>query len=165
MTESAPPARDDQEPVFRAVLTPHRSLSRLGFFVVMALVCCVSFTAGTFFILKGAWPVLGFLGLDVLLVYLAFRLSYRSGRAMETVELTEDRLTFKQVSPGGRVTAWEFQPYWLRVDIDEPCAHESRVTLSSHGRTVAIGSFLSPEERIEFAQALKQALAGLKGPA
>ena len=73
---------DSGEPtLFSAVLTPHRSLSATGFVIVMALVGGVSFAAGIAFLLMGAWPVFGFFGLDVLLIYLAFRANYRAGTA------------------------------------------------------------------------------------
>ena len=51
----------------------------------MGLIGLVSFAAGAMFFVVGAWPVVGFLGLDLLLIYLAFRASYRSGRAYETL--------------------------------------------------------------------------------
>lgn len=65
---------------FDAVLRPHRSLGPTGFFILMSAVCVVSFGYGIVFIMIGAWPIFGFLGLDALLIYFAFRMSYRSGR-------------------------------------------------------------------------------------
>lgn len=161
MARPAPPGRVG-EPRFSAVLTPNRSLGRLGFFLVMALVCAVSFGAGVAFLLKGAWPILGFFGLNVLLVYIAFRMSYRSGKLSETVELTASSLTVRRRMPGGRLEAWEFQPYWLQVQIDDPPRSDSPLTLSSHGKRLAIGQFLSPLERFEFATVLRRELAGLR---
>ena len=64
--------------LFVARLTPHRSLSRAGFVLVMAVLGAISFAAGMVFLLIGAWPVFGFFGLDVLLVYCAFRANYRA---------------------------------------------------------------------------------------
>ena len=55
------------------MLTPHRSLSPTGFLIFMAVLGGISFVTGMVFLLAGAWPVFGFLGLDVLLVYWAFR--------------------------------------------------------------------------------------------
>jgi uncharacterized membrane protein len=81
--------RTQAEPgAFHAVLTPYRSLRPAGFLVLMVALGAVSFVAGILFLVAGAWPVLGFFGLDVLLVYVAFRLNYRSGRLYETVNLT-----------------------------------------------------------------------------
>lgn len=145
-------------PLFRAVLTPNRSLSRLGFYLVMAGVCGVSFTAGILFMLRGAWPVFGFFGLDVLLIYGALRLSYRSGRLTETVELTPERLVVRRVEPDGRSAEWAFQPYWLRVELDDAESRESELALATHGQRLVIGSFLAPEERAGFARALSEAL-------
>ena len=78
---------------FDAVLRPHRSLSRSGFLILMLALGGVSFIAGMAFLLLGAWPVFGFLGLDVLLVYVAFKLNYRSGRLTEAVRLTDEQLS------------------------------------------------------------------------
>lgn len=153
---------ETEELRFHAVLTPNRSLGGLGFFLVMALVCAVSFAAGIAFLLKGAWPVMGFFGLDVILIYVAFRLSYRSGRLSETVELSERRLTVRRREPGGRERVWEFEPYWLQVRIDEPPRPDSPLTLASHGQRLTIARFLSPVERLDFANALRRELAQLR---
>jgi len=70
--------RDAAEPVlFSALLTPHRSLNRTGFLLVMAFLSVISFAAGLVFLLMGAWPVLGFFGLDVLAIYWAFKINFR----------------------------------------------------------------------------------------
>ncbi len=156
--------REDQSPVlFDALLTPHRSLSPSGFVILMAFVCAISFTAGLIFFLAGAWPVVGFLGLDVLLIYLAFRLNYRHGRAYETLELTPRSLTLRRVDHWGKASSWRFQPTWLQVLIDDPPEHHSQLTLRSHGRSVTIGAFLTPVERLDLARSLRRALARAKG--
>jgi uncharacterized membrane protein len=155
---SSLPAQAAKHVLFDAVLTPHRSLSPGGFWLLMALVSGVSFVSGMYFVLKGAWPVTGYFGLDVLLIYLAFKASYRSARLHETVRLTEDALVVERVSPSGRRASWTFQPYWLRVEMDDPPEHASQLTLTSHGRSLVIGAFLSPAERSELAAALRNAL-------
>lgn len=150
--------------LFDAVLYPHRSLGPKGFWLLMGAISLVSFAAGLAFLLSGAWPVFGFFGLDVLLMYWAFKASYRSGRLRETVRLTPEALMIERVSPGGRVQRWSFQPYWLRVELDEPPRHGSQIVLASHGRRLIIGAFLSPDERGEFAVALREALDRARAP-
>src|SRR3546814_14520943 len=106
----------------------------------------------------GAWPVTGFCGLEILLLYIAFRLNYRSGRAYETVRLTQTDLEIRRFGPrGDEVAHWPFEPTWLRVSMDDPPRHESRLTLSSHGPPLAIGGFLTPEEGLGVALALRPA--------
>ncbi len=150
------------ETLFDAVLTPHRSLGPRGFVILMTVICCVSFAAGLVFFLAGAWPVVGFLGLDVLLIYLAFRANYRSARMYERLHLEPGKLTVERVSYYGERKVWQFEPYWLRLEYERPGEHESRLRLTSHGRSVTVGSFLSPEERENFADALSDALAKLR---
>lgn len=153
----------DEEVFFDALLTPHRSLRPQGFIVLMAAVCLISFVAGLFFFLVGAWPVVGFLGLDVVLIYFAFRINYRRARMHETLRLTRGDLTVRRVNHWGEEKSWRFQPTWLQVVIDDPPEHHSQLMLRSHGQSLAIGSFLSLEERVDLARALREALAESRG--
>ena len=102
--------------LFSAIITPHRSLSGTGFLLVMALVGGFSFIGGMVFFLLGAWPVVGFLGLDVLLVYWAFRANYRAAAAFEEVTVTPSELRLRRVSHRGKVAEWTLNPLWTRLD-------------------------------------------------
>src|ERR1700754_4811473 len=103
--------------LFRAHLTPHRSLSRRAFRRVMVAVPLFSLTVSAVTFFAGAWPVFGFMGLDIALVYLAFRLSYRSGLVSETLELDEQMLTVERKDPRGTKRSWRLQPAWLKVEL------------------------------------------------
>ncbi len=148
-----------------AELRPHRSLGRAGFVVLMGCVSLACFGAGAAFAIAGAWPVFGFLGLDVVLIWLAFRLNYRSGRLVERLSLSPARLEVRRVGPSGRVRRWSFQPCWLKVALEAPDEHHNRLTLSSRGKSLAIGAFLTPEERRELHRTLNDALERLRGVA
>jgi uncharacterized membrane protein len=152
--------------LFAARLTPHRSLSRAGFVLVMAVLGGVSFAAGTVFLLIGAWPVFGFFGLDVLLVYWAFRANYRAAAAYEEVVVTPSELRVRKVSHRGQVAEWALNPLWAKLDyeIDEEFGLQ-RVYLVSRGRKLVIAAFLPPQEKESFAAALAAAIAEAKrGP-
>jgi uncharacterized membrane protein len=153
-------AAPSEPAIFSATLTPHRSLGPTGFLILMACLGGASFATGVVFILLGAWPVFGFLGLDVLLVYLAFRANYRAANAYETVTVTASELTVRKMTPRGRLREeWTANPLWVRLqqDIHEEFGVE-RLFLVSRGRRLKIASFLGPEEKQSFAQALTQAL-------
>jgi uncharacterized membrane protein len=155
-----------EPPIFSAVLTPHRSLSPRGFLIFMAVLGGFSFVTGMVFLLAGAWPVFGFLGLDVLLVYWAFRLNYRSARAYELVTVTPSELTVRKVNHHGRMREWTLNPVWVRLRRE---MHEEfglqRLFLESRGRQLTIAGFLPPQEKESFALALSGALAEAKrGP-
>ena len=158
---------DTAEPeLFAALLTPHRSLNRTGFVVVMVFLSVVSFATGIAFLLMGAWPVCGFLGLDVLAIYFAFRINFRRALASEQISVTPSALRLRRVSHRGHVVEWVFNPLWVRLDreTDDEYGIE-RLYLSSKGRRVAVGSFLSPNEKASFSKALVAALnAARRGP-
>jgi len=146
--------------IFSATLTPYRSLGPAGFLILMGCLGGASFATGVVFILLGAWPVFGFLGLDVFLVYLAFRANYRAANAYEQVTVTASELTVRKVTPRGRVREeWTANPLWVRLqqDIHEEFGVE-RLFLISRGERLAIAGFLGPEEKKSFAMALSQAL-------
>lgn len=150
--------------LFDAILQPNTSLEPKGFMLLMVAIASVSFVAGMVFMVAGAWPVVGFLGLDVALIYLAFKANYRRARMYETVRLTSDSLLVERISPSDKVQRWRFQPYWLKVQIDTPVKHDSQLVLSSHGKRLKIGAFLTADERLELAHALQDALAKLRSP-
>ncbi|HTS40872.1 MAG TPA: DUF2244 domain-containing protein [Xanthobacteraceae bacterium] len=152
--------------LFSAVITPHRSLSRTGFMIVMAAVSGLSLVGGTMFYVLGAWPVVGFLGLDVLLVYVAFRANYRAAAAYEQVTMTPSELRVRKVTHRGKAAEWKFNPLWTRIDRE---THEDfgllRLFLVSRGWRLVVASFLGPKEKEGFAKELSAALAEAKrGP-
>jgi uncharacterized membrane protein len=158
--------RTQELTIFSAVLTPHRSLSRKGFLILMTVLGLISFATGTVFLLAGAWPVFGFCGLDVLLIYGAFRLSYRRANAYEQVTVTPSELTVRQVSHHGRISEWTLNPLWVKLDrVVHAEFGIERLFLVSHGRRLAIAGFLGPQEKESFALALSAALGEAKrGP-
>jgi uncharacterized membrane protein len=152
--------------LFSALLTPHRSLNRTGFLLVMAAISVVSFAAGIACLMIGAWPVLGFLGLDVLAIYVAFKINFRRAKAYEEILVTPSELRLRRVSHRGQVMEFAFNPLWVQLDqvIHEEFGVE-RLFLVSKGRRVALASFLGPDEKASFAKALKAALAAARrGP-
>ena len=157
-----PSGRDPSR--FSAVLTPHRSLGPKGFMVLMGAVCLVSFGTGLFFYLLGAWPVIGFMGLDVALIYAAFRLNFRALRLYETVDLTQDALTVTRVAPSGQSQSWSFNPYWVRLSVVPRMGRSSELLLASHGQQLVFASFLTDPEREDFASALSSALSSARSP-
>jgi uncharacterized membrane protein len=153
--------------IFSAVITPHRSLGSTGFLILMLGIGGLSFVSGMLFLLLGAWPVFGFLGLDVVLVYAAFRANFRAARAYEEVTVTASELTVRKVNPRGGVREWTLNPLWVRLDriVHEEFGIE-RLFLVSRGRRLTIAACLGPDEKESFARALTSALGeARRGPA
>jgi uncharacterized membrane protein len=144
---------------FERVLLPYRSLPPRGFNVLMLMLGAISVAVSVAFVSIGAWPVCGFFGLDVLLIYVAFRLSYRSARQRETLRLAEEEFTVERVGIRGDRRFWRFQPFWLRVIYEEHPDQSNRLSVTSHGQSLAIGTFLPAPMRREVAAALREALA------
>src|ERR1700738_36330 len=156
----------DAEPtLFSAMLTPHRSLGGVGFLVLMGVISVVSFVGGVVFYIVGAWPVGGFFGLDVVLIYWAFRVNYRAAEAYEEVTVTPSELRVKKVTHRGEVAEWLLNPAWVQLDRE---THEGLRVLSLASRVTrrAVAIFLDPAGRETFATARAAAIGEAKrGPA
>jgi len=148
--------------LFEATLYPYRSLPWSGFRWLMAGAAALLLIRGGMMAAAGAWPVLLFCIGGFLLLYFAFRVNYRAGRLIETVRLTRDELLIRRIHPGGKIEEWRLQPYWLNVTSvpsrEEVGAPAAEILLSSHGRSLGIGRFLTDDERDEISDALTQAI-------
>jgi uncharacterized membrane protein len=146
-------------PLFQRRIRPHRSMKPAQVRLLLVFVALGGVVTSMPFVLIGAWPVAGFFGLDVLLVYLAFRASFRAARAYEEISVTPLELLLQKVSARGDARHWRFNPVWVRLDRKE---HEEfgtqRLDLTSRGVTVEVGSFLGPDAKAEFADGLGSAL-------
>ncbi|PWL19322.1 DUF2244 domain-containing protein [Falsochrobactrum shanghaiense] len=160
--DATQPDRFDS-PIFEALLTPYRSLGRTGFTILMSvLITCWLFVSTVFWSL-GAWPIFGFFGLDVLLIYLAFRWNYRAARAREEISVSRSTLLIRQYAASGKMTAHSFNPFWTRFNVArKPDIGITSMRVESRGDSVIIGSFLNPDDRESFASAFGKALSEAK---
>ncbi len=152
-----------QPKLFLARLTPHRSLGRAGFTALMIFFGAVSIVAGVVFWWIGAWPVIGFVGLDLIAIALAFKIYFRRARAREEISVTPSELRVRRISHRGDVVEWVLNPLWVRLD---QIGHDefgiTNLYLVSSGRRVGIASCLGAEEKADFAKALSAALAAAR---
>ena len=152
-----------QPTIFSVRLLPHRSLGHRGFVILMGVVSVICFGIGTFFWSIGAWPVVGFLGLDVLAIYVAFRINYHDANAFEEISLSREEMLIKKCDPRGRCRNFRFNPAWARFVVNR---HDeigiTRMEIASRKLRLSIGDFLNPEDRESFARAFGAALADAK---
>ncbi len=143
----------DGQLLMDAVLRPHRSLSLKAFKLMLLAVIAVNIAVALFFWVQGAFPVAGFLGLDVLALWLAFRWNYRAARAAEYVRIAPGKVHVAAVDKDGAATHWVLNPVWARV------ARDGRgVLIREREGQMRLGAFLSPKECDGFAEALSLAL-------
>ena len=163
------------KPVFSATLTPFRSMDSRANRRVVILYAVLTTIPGLFFFHIGAWPVVGFLGLDIAALWLAFKWSRRSGRAYEEVTLWSHALKIISCTPAGRITTRTLNPFWVRLHLDRD--YEDRIIRivlnnrehraqersgKSVGEHVEIGAFLNPDDKTSFARIFSRALISVK---
>ena len=152
-----------ENPLFSARLVPHRSLGLGGFVVLLGIFGVICLSSGIFYAAMGAWPVLGFLVVDIAIFALAFHLSYRSGRQSEEVELSRTHLTVRKTSPTGRKRQHTYNPFWARFQVkrdEERGIIDMRVI--GEGYQSTLGAFMNPDDKESFAKAFGAALADAK---
>jgi len=129
---------------FSRVLRPHRSSSERAVRIVSMFVMFLFIPTGTAFLIAGAWPVFGFMGLEVLGLIFALRYNHKVGSAFEAITLTEREFRFSKVDHWGKRRHWSFQPQWLQVRLDGP---SKQLICGTHGKRIVIGKFLNEDER------------------
>ncbi len=138
---------------FEAVLYSNQSLGSTGFILLMSAIVLVSGLVGAGFAMVGAWPVTGFLGVDVLLLYFAFRWHFRQSRQVDMISVDHNKLTVRRILPNSNEQSWQFDTAWVQVQLED-----RQLTLRSHGKALVIGTCLTADERRTFAQSLKSAI-------
>ena len=128
-------------------ILPYRSLSKKSFRNLMFAVCFIFFSIGVFFWSLGAWPVFGFLGLDVVLLYLAFKINYKSGEIFENLKLFNSNLLVTRSFPSGKSQSWSLEPYWTRVEISKNSPNDQKLVLKSKDKVVLLGSSLTLNDK------------------
>ncbi|WP_395448562.1 DUF2244 domain-containing protein [Aminobacter sp. UC22_36] len=148
------------QPFFKALLLPHRSLGRTGFMILMGALTFGWIVTGIIFLSQGAWPIFGFLGLDVIALYVAFRFNYRAARAREEVSISRTSLDILKTTPSGKSEQYHFNPFWASFAVSR---HDeigiTGMAVETRDKSVPIGSFLNPDDRESFATAFSRALA------
>jgi len=147
------------KPIFAATLTPHRSLSPAGKRRVIGLVAALALVPGVVFYLAGAWPVVGFMGLDVLAIWAALTVSMRRGKLSEELTLWPTSLELKKIDAKGKQEVLTFVPQSVRFVIDRD--YNERVNgmwLKTETTRVALGAFLSADEKLSLSKVFGTAL-------
>ena len=139
-----------------ATITPNRSLSRQGFALLLTELIAINCVTATMFWIAGAWPVPVFLGLDVLAVFIAFRVNNRAARLSERVQVSAEEVRVRYETPDAARTVWTSPTAFTRVALEDEPASRVRLTLS--GRKLTVGAALSPRERAAFGRALEAAV-------
>lgn len=147
------------DPVFfEATLQPNPPMSATALKSIAGVVAVFNLAFGLFFVSRGAWPVTPFMGADVALLVWAFRVSSSAAKRRERIRVSRSVLSIERQPALGQTSRTELNPYWVRVELDEPSCNRTRLLLTSHGRTVQIGDFLAPAQRLSLAQRLRSAL-------
>lgn len=151
------------KPLFNARLVPHRSLSRRAFTLLMVLFAATCLSTGIFYFTMGAWPVLIFLVVDVLIFYIAIQASFRAGRRHEEVSLTRQHLTVRKLEPNGRQREHTFNTLWAKFNVErDEAIGIIKMQIIGEGYVSTIGGFLNPDDKESFAHAFASALATAK---
>ena len=128
----------------------------------MIAVCFIFFSIGIFFWSLGAWPVFGFLGLDVLLLYMAFKINYKSGDIFENLKLSDSKLIVTRSFPSGKSQTWDLEAYWTKVEILNTFSNDQKLVIKSKEKVVMLGSFLNFNDKKKLMKKINEALEKIR---
>lgn len=161
---SARVSTDASSILFEAEIKPHRSLSTRGLAILASALGLTSFGVTLFFYSLGAWPVAGFNGAEVLLVLLLIRAHVQGARARELLVLSESGFHIHRTDARGRIRERFLPSAWARIDLEERPGRVPALYLASHGRRIEVASDLGEAQKLDLAEALRQALHAARNP-
>ena len=137
------------------ILTARRnnSLSSSGRLLAFCVIALVSLGIAIAFACLGAWLILPFSGVELLVLWWAFRCIERHARDYERLTINGDTVEI-EVAEIGRVQRYRFNRWWAQVVYE----YDGRLALRSHGTQVEFGRHLTPHQRRVIAGALKSRL-------
>tara|TARA_B100000941_G_C28378238_1_gene485888 strand:- start:131 stop:610 length:480 start_codon:yes stop_codon:yes gene_type:complete len=141
---------------------PHRSLSKKGFTILMCIITFICLTGGAIFWFLGAWPVFGFLGLDIILIYFAFKINYRSGEMYERFQIISQKLRILRSFPSGKMQIWELNPYWAKTEIVDINSNHKQLMIHSKDKSVSVGSFLNNYDKQKLEKKISSSLRSFR---
>ena len=143
---------------FTLVARRNNSLSPNGRIAVLGSLFLLSFLISLAFALRGAWLILPFAGLEMFVLFLAFRCIARHAGDFESLSIQGDRVLIERWERG-EVSRYEFNRYWAQVVLEAPGPGRRAVlALRSHGRQVEFGRHLTEEQRSALAGAIRDQL-------
>ncbi len=155
---------DAQPCFFEAVIVPHRSLSQRGLRTLVGAIVGLSVISTSIFWWLGAWPIAGFNGAEITAAILLLRYNARAVRANEVLLLSDDALRIINTTRDGVRTERSVAPAWLRVEVQERPGRVPGLYVASHGQRTEIAKSLGEPEKLQLADALRDALARWRAP-
>jgi uncharacterized membrane protein len=137
-------------PQFSRTLKRNCSMSPAGLAKVFAALAALVLAVGAGFAAAGAWLVLPFAGLEVLLLGAAFVAHARHAGDYEKIELLSGRLEI-EVAEAERVARYQLQDARLSME-------KGRIVLRDASKELEVGRHIGAEARTELAAELQKTL-------
>ena len=154
---------DSKQEIITITLWPYRSLGSRGYLYLMmgfiGLICILSLL----FYSLGAWPVIGFLGIEIGLVWLVFRINYNAGRNFEQISITPEATAVEKVGWRGNKQRFNITSPWIKASCIKRDGRPDKLILKYHSEQLEIGSFLPPKEKPSLANTLNESFERMRG--
>ena len=151
-------------PLFEAILTPYRSISRRGVAAAFVLLAVAVLLVNVLMVHLGALPVLGFSGAEFVLLVIFYAINLRAARAGETIVFTPERLTVTRTDSRGRRSETVLSPYWLSVTLEERPGTTPVLAIVGRREHCVVGSHLGEAERRDLARTLEAVFRRMRSP-
>ncbi|MBV8912589.1 MAG: DUF2244 domain-containing protein [Acetobacteraceae bacterium] len=149
---------------FEALIVPHRSLSRAGLRWVVASLLVLSLVISIALWWLGAWPVIGFIGLEALLAIWLVHRNATGAKASELLLLSDSGLLVVRTDPSGRRSERRLDGCWLRARLEEQPGRPLALMLQNRGERLEVGAALGEIEKRQLAAALQEAIHRQRNP-
>ena len=151
-----------EDPLLSLTIWPHRSCDRKTFRLISVVIGFI-LVAPTFLFLNigFALSILPFSLLSILILSLVGNKNFNDALLIEKLQIYPKKIILERTEPNNNIKKWHSNPYWTRVNLYNNGPVESYLTLKGNGKEVELGSFLTPEERINLKKVIDETLSKL----
>ncbi len=148
-----------EEPLLSLTIWPHRSCDRKTFILILFIISFILIIPSFLFLsLSFAISILPFSLLSIFLFFFVGNKNFNDALLIEKLKIYPKKIILERKEPNNEIKKWHSNPYWTKVNIYNNGPVESYLTLKGNGKEVELGSFLTPEERINLKKIIDDTL-------
>ncbi len=132
---------------FEILLKPNSSLTGVTRILFLGSIFFICSVIGIGFFLAGGIMILPFAGLEIILVYLAFKLSFNWSQQKQIIILSKDHVEVRVDGIKEFFTWKEFRSF-ATFNVTKKNNEDHDLSFRSKGKEVVIGGFLNQEDKV-----------------
>ena len=148
-----------EKPLLSLTIWPHRSCDKKTFSIMLLTITFILIVPSFLFLnIIFALSILPFSLISITILFLVSNKNFKDALLVEKLKIYPNKIILERMEPDNSIKTWHCNPYWTKANLYSNGPVESYLTLKGNGKEVELGSFLTPEERINLKKIIDETL-------